>query len=80
MRFCLDGYHLERRRESENATDADNEDDHLIEASTSDVDEDYLREARNTVMDKIGLKHPIMFDMFTRWQEKQGCLASKSIC
>ena len=36
----------------------------MIEASASDVDEGCLREARNTVMDEIGLKHPIMFDIY----------------
>ena len=36
------------QQESDDATDAD---DHLIEASASDVDEKCLREARNTVMD-----------------------------
>ena len=35
---------------SDDVTDAD---DHLIEASASDVDEGCLREARNTVMDEI---------------------------
>ena len=42
----------------------------------------FQREARNTVMDEIGLKHPIMFDIYDvcSWQEKQGCLASKSRC
>ena len=49
------------QQESDDATDAD---DHLIEASASDVDEGCLREARNTVMDEIGLKHPIMFDIY----------------
>ena len=62
-RFCLK-QRSKIQRESEDATDADNEDDHLIEASTTNVDEDCLREARNTVMDKIGLKHPIMFDIY----------------
>ena len=38
------------QQESDDATDAD---DHLIEASASDVDEGCLREARNTVMDEI---------------------------
>ena len=46
------------QQESDDATDAD---DHLIEASASDVDEGCLREARNTVMDE---KHPIMFDIY----------------
>ena len=49
------------QQESDDATDAD---DHLIEASASDVDEKCLREARNTVTDEIGLKHPIMFDIY----------------
>ena len=42
----------------------------------------FQRKARNTVMDEIGLKHPITFDIFDvcSWQEKQGCLASKSRC
>ena len=35
------------QQESDDATDAD---DHLIEASASDVDEGCLREARNTVI------------------------------
>ena len=48
------------QQESDDATDAD---DHLIEASASDVDEGCIREARNTVIDEIGLKHPIMFDI-----------------
>ena len=65
------------QQESDDVTDAD---DHLIEASASDVDKWCLREARNTVMDEIGLKHPIMFMMCARWQEKQGCLVSKSRC
>ena len=49
------------KQESEDATDAD---DHLIEASPSDVNEGCLREARNIVMDEIGLKHPIMIDIY----------------
>ena len=40
------------QQESDDATDADDEDDHLVEASVSDVDEECLREARNTVMDE----------------------------
>ena len=48
------------QQELDDATDAD---DHLIEASASDVDEGCIREARNTVIDEIGLKHPIMFDI-----------------
>ena len=52
------------QQESDDANDADDEDDYLIEASASDVDEECLREARNTVMDEIGLKHPIMFDNY----------------
>ena len=36
----------------------------MIEASPSDVDEGCLREARNTVMHEIGLRHPIMFDIY----------------
>ena len=42
----------------------DDTDDHFIEASASDVDEGCIREARNTVIDEIGLKHPIMFDIY----------------
>ena len=41
---------LRLKQRSDDATDAD---DHLIEASASDVDEGCLREARNTVMDEI---------------------------
>ena len=52
------------QQESDDATDVDDEDDDLIEASASDVDEECLREARNTIMDEIGLKHPIMFDIY----------------
>ena len=54
------------QQELDDAIDADDEDDHFIEASASDVDEECLREARNTVMDEIGLKHPIaiMFDIY----------------
>ena len=52
------------QQELDDAIDADDEDDHLIEASASDVDEECLREARNTIMDEIGLKHPIMFDIY----------------
>ena len=36
----------------------------MIEASPSDVDEGCLREVRNTVMHGIGLRHPIMFDIY----------------
>ena len=36
----------------------------MIEAPESDVDEECLREAWKTVMDEIGLKHPIMFDVY----------------
>ena len=49
------------QQESDDATDAD---DHLIEASPSDLDEECLTEARNSVMHEIGLKHPIMFDIY----------------
>ena len=52
------------QQESDDATDVDDEDDDLVEASASDVDEECLREARNTIMDEIGLKHPIMFDIY----------------
>ena len=48
-RLCLK-QRSEIQQESDDATDAD---DHLIEASPSDVDEGCLREARNTVMDEI---------------------------
>ena len=33
------------QQESDDATDADDEDDHLMEASASDIDEECLREA-----------------------------------
>ena len=49
------------QQESDDATDAE---DHLIEASPFDVDEGCLRGARNTVMHGIGLRHPIMFDIY----------------
>ena len=52
------------QQESDDVIDADDEDDHLIEASASDVDEECFREARNTVMDEIGLKHPVLFDIY----------------
>ena len=52
------------QQESDDVIDADDEDDHLIEASASDVDEECFREARNTVMDEIGLKHPVLFDSY----------------
>ena len=42
------------QQESDDATDVDDEDDDLIEASASDVDEECLREVRNTIMDEIG--------------------------
>ena len=35
-----------------------------MEASASDVDEERLRKARDAIMDEIGLKHPIMFDIY----------------
>ena len=63
-RFCLK-QRPKIQQESDDATDADDEDDHLMEANlASDVDEGCLREARDTVMDEIGLKHPIMFDIY----------------
>ena len=70
------------QQESDDATDAD---DHLIEASASDVDEGCLREARNTVMDEIGLKHPIMFDIYdvcslAREAKLPSLLSSRSKC
>ena len=70
------------QQESDDVIDTDDEDDYLIEASAPDVDEECFREARNTVMDEIGLKHPVLLIsmMCARWQEKQGCLASKSRC
>ena len=52
------------QQELDDAIDADDEDDHFIEASASDVDEECLREARNIIMDEIGVKHPIMFDIY----------------
>ena len=50
------------QQESDDVIDADDEDDHSIEASASDVDEECFREARNTVMDEIG--HPVLFDIY----------------
>ena len=34
------------------------------QTTKSNVDEECLREARNTAIDEIGLKHPIMFDVY----------------
>ena len=63
-RFCLNKQRSKIQQESDDATVADDEDDHLMEASASDVDEERLRKARNAIMDEIGLKHPIMFDIY----------------
>ena len=63
-RFCLNKQRSKIQQESDDATDADDEDDHLMEASASDVDEERLRKARNAIMDEIRLKHPIMLDIY----------------
>ena len=62
-RLCLK-QRSKLQQESDDVTDADDEDHHLMEASASDVDEECLREARNAIMDEIRLKHPIMFDIY----------------
>ena len=62
-RLCLK-QRSKLQQESDDATDADDEDHHLMEASASDVDEECLREARDAIMDEIRLKHPIMFDIY----------------
>ena len=63
LRLCLK-QRSKIQQESDDVIDADDEDDHLIEASASDVEEECFREARNTVMDEIGLKHPVLFDIY----------------
>ena len=45
-------------------SDAEEEEDDLVEEYACDVDEERLREARDIVMGKIGLKHPIMYDIY----------------
>ena len=53
------------QNESNDTTDKDEEDDDdLLEVYASDGDEECLREARHKVMYEIGLKHPIMFDIY----------------
>ena len=52
-RLCLEE-RSKIQQESDDATDVSDEDDDLIEASASDVDEECLREVRNTIMDEIG--------------------------
>ena len=47
-RLCLK-QRSKLQQESDDATDADDEDHHLMEASASDVDEECLREARNAI-------------------------------
>ena len=52
------------QNESNDTTDKDEEDDDLLEVYASDGDEECLREARHKMMYEIGLKHPIMFNIY----------------
>ena len=55
--------HIEPTEGEKEDTDAEELDD-LVEEYACDIDEERLRETRETVLERIGLAHPILYDIY----------------